>query len=93
MAEVYLKTLWHADPFQKNSTILRFWTVEKFRFRLEAMRDLYIEVCARNFPWGQPGDPNPWADSATWAPASGPRDVLPHVGQDEDSLPLFRTQP
>eukprot|EP00929_Paragymnodinium_shiwhaense_P110073 TRINITY_DN7678_c0_g1_i11.p1 TRINITY_DN7678_c0_g1~~TRINITY_DN7678_c0_g1_i11.p1 ORF type:complete len:1692 (+),score=367.72 TRINITY_DN7678_c0_g1_i11:77-5152(+) len=52
------------------STVLQvIWTAQKFRQRLDVMRDLYNQISDRDSPWGQAEDPNPWADA----------DVVPNV--------------
>jgi len=44
-------------------TVSMAWPAQRFRQRLEVMRDLYHEVSERDAPWGSPGDHNPWAES------------------------------
>jgi len=49
---------------QPPETVRCLWTVEKFRHRLEVMRDIYSMVNERGKPWGREDDLNPWMDDA-----------------------------
>jgi len=58
------------------------FSAEEFRRRLEALRDVYEEVEAREEPWGRPGDSDPWSVSQSipritggWAKAQPPSEV------------------
>ncbi|CAE8600532.1 unnamed protein product [Polarella glacialis] len=47
------------------SELMAVWTFSHFRHRLEVMRDLYEEISARDVPWGQSGDLDPWQEEQT----------------------------
>ena len=42
----------------------RLFTMAEFRWRLEALRDLYSIITERDEPWDRLTDQNPWEDSA-----------------------------
>lgn len=45
--------------------LVSVWSVDKFKLRLDAMRDLYSEISERETPWSSDCDPNPWEDETS----------------------------
>lgn len=48
------------------------WSEQKFRQRLEVMRDLHTEIECRDLPWGLANDLDPWRDDAGVQPVGAP---------------------
>lgn len=47
------------------SAVRCIWNADRFKQRLDVLRDLYAEVSERDLPWGEPRDPDPWREEAS----------------------------
>jgi hypothetical protein len=56
------------------SSLTAVWSKSLFLTRLDAMREVYHDVCHRNDPWGQAGDLDPWCKFGNG---------IPHIGGEE----------
>lgn len=59
------------------SPLLTVWSIDKFKERLEALRDLYHEICERGSPWTEE-DGNPWEEKSPDAKRTSIVDKEPH---------------